>query len=434
MESIDRRNFLKTLGVASAPLVMPALTLGSTGAAAQERPLRFGLVGYGGRGQGLAQEVSGFGQLVAICDLDQAHLDKAAREFPGASLHGDFRKLVEMPEVDAVVCATVDHWHAQVSVAAMRAGKDVYCEKPLTLTFAEGKPIIETVGQTGRILQVGSQQRSEERFRRACEVVRNGWLGTLQKVEVYIPEGPRMFPFWPQEVPEGFNWEFWKGQTPDVPYLRERTHGSFRYWWDYSGGTMTDWGAHHIDIAIWGAGLEESWPVTITGEAQAPAIPGGFTADSRFRVEHTFADGLKFSCQTTPDSSFFGELLRPDGQGHGVRFTGTEGWLWVTRGYWEASDRDLLRQRPGENDIHLYRSSHHMQNFVDCVRSREQPIVTAATGHRAAGMCHLGVIALRLGRQLQFEPSTETFPDDAEATAMLSREMRPPYDWSFIAG
>lgn len=424
---------MKTASLASAPLFMPGLALGET-APEVKRDLRFALVGCGGRGTGLAHEAAQYGKVVALCDVDEKRLANAAKKHPEATLFKDFRRLVEQDYVDAVLCGTVDHWHVMVSIAAMKAGKDVYCEKPLTLTFEEGRHITKAVKDTGRILQVGSQQRSEERFRRACECVRNGRIGKLRHVDVFIPEGPRMFPFNEATVPTGFDYDFWKGPTPDVPYVKERTHVTFRYFWDYSGGTLTDWGAHHNDIAIWGAGLENTWPAKIKGVSHAPAIPGGFTSDTRFTIDYEYASGLTFTCQTTPDSHFYGMLLRDGGQGHGVKFIGDDGWIWVTRGSWDASDRSVLRDQPADGDIQLYRSNHHMENFVDCVYSRKQPVVTAETGNRAAGTCHLGVIALRLGRELTFDPVNEVFPADAEATAMLGRPMREPYNYSFLKG
>jgi len=430
-----RRRFLKSMGLATAPLVMPTLSLGNVinPSAPKNRPVRFGLVGYGGRGSGLAAEAGTYGEITAICDVDQGHLARAREAFPEVPAYTDFRQLVGLDTVDAVIVATVDHWHALISIAAMKAGKDVYCEKPLTLCFAEGEPVIRTCRETGRILQVGSQQRSEQRFRMACEFVRNGRIGQLRHVEVFIPEGPRMFPFSQnQTVPAGFDWDMWKGQTPDVPYLRERTHLTFRYWWDYSGGTLTDWGVHHNDIAIWGAGLEDTWPVRIRGESMAPAIPGGFTADSRFRIDYAYANGLTLTCRTTPDSSFYGDLLRRDGQGHGVKFIGDDGWIWVTRGDWSASDIQILREPLTDGDLHLYRSTQHMRNFIESVAARKQPVCPPGVGHRSAGVCHLGVIALRLGRELGFDPVSETFTGDEVATSMLARPMRAPYDWSFV--
>jgi predicted dehydrogenase len=417
----SRRRFLKTASMASAPLFMPGLALSGNTSTEGSQPLRFALVGCGGRGNSLALEASNYGKIVALCDVDEKRLANTVKTYPEATTFKDFRQVVEQDYVDAVLCATVDHWHVMVSIAAMKAGKDVYCEKPLTLTFEEGRHITKAVKETGRILQVGSQQRSEERFRRACECVRNGRIGKLRHVDVFIPEGPRMFPFRESQVPAGFDWDFWKGQTPDVPYVRERAHTTFRYWWDYSGGTLTDWGAHHNDIAIWGAGLEDTWPVKVKGVSHAPAIPDSFTADTRFTIDYEYAGGLTFTCQTTPDSHFYGMLLKKDGQGHGVKFIGDDGWIWVTRGAWEASDRAILQDAPAPGDIQLYKSPHHMENFVECTRTRKQPIVTAETGNRAAGTCHLGVIALRLGRPLKFVPKKELFIGDEEATSMLAR-------------
>lgn len=213
---------------------------------------RIGLIGCGGMGLNDALSASRYGTITAVCDVDEQRLGEASKKWPDSKPYKDFRGLLEDQQVDVVVCGTVDHWHTLISIAAMRAGKDVYCEKPLTLTVDEGKQIVRVARQTGRILQTGSQQRSDAKFRLACELVRNGRIGKLQQIDVFLPTGQRSGPFAAGPVPAGFDWEIWKGQTSDVDYVKERTHVTFRYWWEYSGGTMTDWGAHHNDIALWG--------------------------------------------------------------------------------------------------------------------------------------------------------------------------------------
>ncbi|MBN2593693.1 MAG: Gfo/Idh/MocA family oxidoreductase, partial [Sedimentisphaerales bacterium] len=249
---ISRRSFLKTAGALTAASTLPTWFIEEC--AAQQRSqrseslppsekLNLALIGCGGQGTGDAKNASRYGQIVAVCDVDTSHLANAQKAFPGAEGYSDFRMLLERKDIDAVICGTVDHWHTLVAMAAMKAGKDIYCEKPLTLTIDEGKRLIKVQQQTNRILQTGTQQRSSAHFRLACDLVRNGRIGKIERVEVWLPAGLRQGPFKTSPVPDGFDYDFWLGQTPKVEYVKERTHFSFRYWWDYSGGTMTDWGA-----------------------------------------------------------------------------------------------------------------------------------------------------------------------------------------------
>ena len=314
----------------------------------------------------------------------------------------------------------------------MKAGKDVYSEKPLTMTIDEGKRLVAVARETNRILQTGSQQRSDARFRLACELVRNGRLGRLKHVITSLPAGPRRGPFSPGPVPPELDWDFWQGQTPVVPYVRERCHGSFRYWWDYSGGTMTDWGAHHNDIALWGLGLERSGPVTVEGKSLVEMIPGGFTASAEYRVEYSYANGVTHTCQSTsgngPDGSVRG-TPKPGEMAHGVRFEGADGWIFVTRGKIEASKPELLAEPLAAGATRLYASENHMGNFFDCIRSRKTPICDAEIGHRSVSVCHLGVISIRLRRKLNWDPAREQFVNDKEADKWLMREQRKPWTY-----
>jgi len=387
------------------------------------------LVGCGGQGQGDLGSAARFGRVVALCDVDDGHLAAAAKRWPAAAHEHDFRKVMERKDVDVVICGTVDHWHTLVSLAAMRAGKDVYCEKPLTLTIDEGKRLVEAQSKTKRILQTGSQQRSDKNFRLACELVRNGRLGKIKEVDVWLPEGRREGPFKPAPVPNGFDWDLWQGPTPAVEYVPERTHVTFRYWWDYSGGTMTDWGAHHNDIALWGLG--QTGPVKVSGKPTVEMIPGGFTAASKYAVEYTYADGVVHRCRSTPANNWFGGVVDPKGQQHGVKFTGADGWIFVTRGKIEASDPELLKKPLPASATRLYASNDHMGNFFECVRTRKPPICDAEVGYRSVSVCHLGVIAMRLGRELKWDPMGEQFVDDKEANKWLAREPRKP--WSYDA-
>jgi len=309
-----------------------------------------------------------------------------------------------------------------------RAGKDVYCEKPLTLTSDEGKRLVDEQKKSRRVLQTGSQQRSDKSFRLACELVRNTRLGKLKSVDVWLPAGRREGPFKKAMVPKGFDWDMWQGPTPAVDYVPERTHVTFRYWWEYSGGTMTDWGAHHNDIALWGIG--EAGPVKVTGKPTVEMIPDGFTAASEYAVEYTYASGIVHRCQSTPANAWNGGVVNPKGQQHGVKFVGADGWIFVTRGRIEASDPELLKKELPESATRLYTSNDHMGNFFDCVRSRKTTVCDAEVGHRSATVCHLGTIAMRMGRSLTWDPTKQVFTD-AEANKWLAREPRKP--WSYDA-
>ena len=435
----SRRTFLKMTGLAasSAPFWL------INECAAQEGKQRttclppserinLALIGCGGQGRGDARNARRYGQIVAVCDVDARHLAAAQKDFPGAEGYSDFRKLLERDDVDAVICGTVDHWHTLVAMAAMKAGKDIYCEKPLTLTIDEGKRLVEVQKKTKRVLQTGTQQRSSIYFRMACDLVRNGRIGNIQKVEVWLPAGLRQGPFKTAPVPEGFDYDFWLGQTPKVEYVKERTHFSFRYWWAYSGGTMTDWGAHHNDIVLWALDQDGSGPVSVEGKQLVDMIPGGFTAASEYEVTYTYANGVVHTCKSTTASEWHGGVKDPNGQQHGIKFYGTDGWIWVTRGTINAHDRQILKDKLPENAKRVYLSTNHMGNFIDCVKSRENPICPAETGHRSASLCHLGTIAIRLGRKLNWDPVKEQFVGDTEANKWLARPMRKPYDYTMI--
>jgi predicted dehydrogenase len=437
----SRRNFLKTAGAITAASTLPSWLIEECNAQqrrgrAESLPpsekVNLALIGCGGQGTGDAKNASRYGQIVAVCDVDAGHLAAAQKTFPGAEGYADFRRLLERKDVDAVICGTVDHWHTLVAMAAMKAGKDIYCEKPLTLTIDEGKRLVEVQRQTKRILQTGTQQRSDAHFRLACDLVRNGRIGKIERVEVWLPAGLRDGPFKTSPVPEGFDYDFWLGQTPKIEYVKERTHFSFRYWWDYSGGTMTDWGAHHNDIVLWALEMDGSGPVSIEGKQLIDMIPGGYTAASEYEVTYTYANGVVHTCKSTTASEWHGGVKDPKGQQHGIKFHGTDGWIWVTRGIIEANDRQLLTQKLPEDAKRVYVSNNHMGNFIDCIKSRKDPICPAETGHRSASLCHLGVISIRLGRKLNWDPVKEQFVGDDEASSWVTRKMRKPYDYDMI--
>ena len=433
---LSRRRFLKTSAALTAATTLPKWFIEETRAAeatpsSADGPT-IGLIGCGGMGRNDAKIASKFGRVVALCDLDDSHIAEAKKQWPDATGYKDFRKLLENKGVDVVICGTVDHWHTFVSMAAMRAGKDVYCEKPLTLTIDEGKHLIATVRKTNRILQTGTQQRSEKNFRLACELVQNGRIGKVKHATVFLPAGRREGPFQPSPVPAGFDWDFWMGQTPKVDYVKERTHVTFRYWWDYSGGTMTDWGAHHNDIVLWGLGLERSGPVEVEGKPLVEMIPGGFTATSEYEVNYTYANGVTHSCKSTTADTWSGGVADKNGQHNGVRFEGADGWIWVRRGALEASNPEMLTEPLPSSAKRLYVSNDHMGNFFECVRTRKHPICEVEIGHRSASVCHLGVISMRLGRKLKWDPAKEQFVGDAEANKFLAREQRKPFTYDMV--
>ncbi len=435
----DRRSFLK-LGAAAA--LLPAWFVEecrsqdkpAPSSSPNERP-HIALIGCGGRGRGIAQEASRFANVVAVCDVDAKHAEEASQQFKGVKVYKEFRKLLERKDVDAILNGTPDHWHTLVNLAALKAGKDVYSEKPLTLTIDEGKRLVKAVRESGRILQTGSQQRSDPRFRLVCELVRNGRLGKLTRITTILPAGPNRGPFKPAVRPAELDWDFWQGQAAAHEYMAERCHLWFRYWLDYSGGTMTDWGAHHNDIALWAMGLDRSGPATIEGKVLVKPIVGGFTAPGQYEVEYTYANGVHHRCLSTTADTIFGSPERgakADALHHGVKFEGTDGWIFVTRGHSAASSPDLLSQPLTSPKVRLYASNDHMANFFDCLRSRKAPVCDVEIGHRSASVCHLGVISLRLGRKLKWDADREEFPDDPEANGYLARQMRKPWTYDMI--
>jgi myo-inositol 2-dehydrogenase / D-chiro-inositol 1-dehydrogenase len=354
-------------------------------------------------------------QVVAVCDVERQHREEAARAFGSeCAQFSDFRELLRRKDIDAVVIGTPDHWHTLIALAAMRAGKDVYCEKPLTLFVEEGRQLVRTQHQTGRVFQVGSQQRSDARFRLACELVRNGRIGKIQRVEARIPNGARGGPFETRPVPDGFDWEMWLGPAPWTEYVPQRTHGTFRYWFEYSGGMMTDWGAHHFDIAQWGLGMDESGPIHVQSVGDLPAVADGYNTATNFEVTYTYPNDV------TLVATYKGE--------NGVHFEGENGWIFVSRGTIQASDDRLLSEPLPSDAVRLYASNNHVGNFIDCVRTRKPTICPAEVGHRSVTVCHLGNISLRLGgRKLEWDPEKERFKNDEEANAMLNRPMRKPW-------
>lgn len=427
--TMSRRGFLQKSLAGMAAAGLPAWYAQETLAAQQaNQPAKavdanskivMGAIGIGSpqsRGRAIANDArrdKGV-QYVAACDVDKKHLENAVQQLgPDCKGYEDFRELLDRKDINAVTIATPDHWHALVAVDALRKGKDVYCEKPLTLTVQEGQILTKVAKETGRIFQVGSQQRSDARFRLACELVRNGRLGAIKTVETRIGANPKGGPFTVEEPPKELNYDLWIGPTAKADYVKQRVHYEFRWWYEYSGGKLTDWGAHHNDIAQWGLGMDEAGPIGVEGTGEAPSKePNSYNCHPTFKVTYQYPKDITLHCMS-------------DGE-NGVKFEGEKGWIFVSRGRIGASDQKLLDEPLGADAQRLYLSTNHMQNFLDGVRTRKPCICTADVGHRSVTVCHLGAIALRTGLKLKWDPATQRF-DNETANQMLSRPMRAPW-------
>jgi predicted dehydrogenase len=387
-----------------------------------------GAIGLRYQGSVIAHKAQIYGDIVAVCDVDRHVRDQAKAAFGSTpASFEDYRDLLARKDVDIVTIGTPDHWHTKMVIDACRAGKDVYCEKPLTLTIDEGKQLTKVVKETGRIVQVGSWQRSDRRFRLAVEMVRAGRIGKLQKVDIVLGKNVVGGPFIPRTRPSHLNWDLWQGQTPEVPYLEERSHYTFRWWYEYSGGQMTDWGAHHLDIAQWAI---DSYPVEIDGIAKFPKTENGYNVAIDFKASYRFANGVTMTVKDSGDN--------------GILFTGDEGRIFVNRGKLTGAPVEALSNNPlppsdwkvydFDNSTRPLREGkldaiiNHMGNFFDCVQSRRRPISDIVSQHRSVSTCHLGNISMRLGRKVLWNPETEFFVNDPEADALLKRDQRKGYE------
>jgi predicted dehydrogenase len=414
------------LAAAAVPAIIPAAASGRNGSVAPSNRIVMGCIGVGGMG---TNDLRGFMgkpevRIVAVCDVDKGHREDAKRivdkgySNSDCAAYNDFREITRRDDIDAVCIATPDHWHAISAVDAVKHGKDAYVEKPLTLTIREGRILSDAVRRYCRVVQTGSQQRSDQRFRQACELVRNGRLGKIHTINVQIPANNKTCdPTWsPQPIPDGFDYDFWLGQAPWEPYHPQRCHYEFRFLLDYSGGQVTNWGAHYLDIAQWALGMDNSGPVEVSGKGEFPTS-GLFTTATNVHFECVYAGGVRLICTT-----------RHDGVGDGtIKFEGTGGRLEVNRNGITSDPPSILRDPIGPQEIHLYESRDHQQNFLDCIRTRTRPIADVEIGHRSATVCHLGNIAMLLGRNLHWDPRSERFINDEEADRMTTRAMRGPW-------
>jgi len=438
----SRRTFLKA--AAAIPTIVPSRVFG-----ANDR-INIGAIGVGRISRG--HDMPGIwkfdqARIMAVCDLDASRVQRAktlvngyytkktGQPYDGVTGYSDYRELLANKDIDAVVISTPDHQHARLAVDAVRAQKDVYLQKPASLTISEGRFMANAVKESGRILQIGSQQRSWKQFHRACELVRNGRIGEIKHVEIGLPGDPSGPDAPAMPVPAGFNYDAWLGSTPQVYYTEMRVHpqkGFDRPGWlrceQFGAGMITGWGAHHIDTAHWGMDVENTGPVEIWGTAEFPKS-GLWNVHGPFKTEARYANGTTMTIS--------GDLP------NGIKWIGTKGWIFVTRDELvtasdpgssaprgqplTASDPKILESVIGPNEVHLYKSDNQHGNWLDCVKSRKAPIAPAEIGHRACSTCLLHHMAMKLKRRLYWDPAKERFKNDDEANRMLSRPQRKPY-------
>ena len=441
----NRRDFLKcaavgAVGAFGLPYFVPRSVFGST---APSNRISVGCIGTGNMGftdlQGLMHQDDT--QIVAVCDVNRGSYGyKTAKQFRGREparklvddyygqekrsgvykgtyAYNDFRDLLARDDIDAVSVTTPDHWHAIPTIMAARAGKHIYCQKPLSLTIAEGRAMVEAVRRYGVILQTGSQHRSKQRMRFACELVRNGRIGRVKRVLTSLGRhGLRSdLDTWdPTPVPDGFDYDLWLGPAPLAPHHEHRCFYTFRFVQDYSGGETTNTGAHKFDIVQWGLGTERTGPVEIEDLGSEFPKTGLFDTVSRIHFRAQYTNGVELICT-------------PSGIGGAVRFEGTEGWVHVDWNSFRTHPESLADTVIGPDEIHLYESSDHKRNFLDCIKSGRDPIAPVEVGHRSASICHLANITMRLKRKLHWDPDEEHFINDEQANRLLSKPVRTPW-------
>lgn len=450
MKRINRREFLKnsaalTTAALGFPYIVRSSVFGADGSTAPSNRIVMGCIGMGGQG---TYNMKAFlnnpdVQVVAVCDVNrgnasydmlyQAPGSTAGREPARAivnnkygnrdcAVYNDFRELLCRDDIDAVSVCTPDHWHGLISIAAAKSNKDIYCEKPLVNTIAEGRALCEAVKRHERVLQTGSHERSNDSVRFACELVRNGRIGKLHTIRVNMPNSDSHhleilksnYPQPTMPVPDGFDYDMWLGHTPWVEYTQRRCHFWWRFILDYGGGEMTDRGAHIIDIGQLGNNTDDTSPIEISGSGKAPD-KGIYDTFMEYNFECRYANGVR--------------LIGGSSGNRGLKFEGTDGWIFIHihGGRLEAEPESLLKEFISPEEIHLGRSPEHHRNFLDCVKTRCQPVAPAEVGHRTATICHLVNIAMLTGSKLKWDPDTEQIVNNADANRMLARPMRSPW-------
>ena len=457
----SRRTFIKTgltglAGTIILPSIIPSHVFGKS---SPGNRIHVAQIGFGriARGHDLPQTMMHDDvQMVAVCDPDRNRM-KDGKAFieqwykenkPGRAVDikmiEHYRDVVNDPDVDAVIISTPDHWHVQPAIEAALAGKDIYIQKPLSLTVEEGRLLSDIVHRTGAILQVGSQQRSVDpwpHFKHACELVRNGRVGEVKEIFIGFGADPSGGAEPEMDIPANLNYDLWLGSTPDVYYTEKRVHpreGYGRPGWlrceQFGAGMITGWGAHHIDTAHWGMGTEFSGPVEIDAEASFPES-GLWDVHTDFKVVNKYENGVVMNISNSNDQ--------------GVKFIGTEGWIHVQRGPQGVTDSDpgatgkntealsaadpkVLQSKIGKDEIHLYHSEEQHRNWLDCIKSRKQPVAPAEIGHRSCSACLISHIGMHMGEKLYFDPKKEKFINNDKANKLLARPQRYPYGTDFL--
>lgn len=449
---LNRRRFLRASALSGAGLVIAPMIVPSRlfGANAPGKKIQIAQIGCGRIAQGM--DIPGIlkhdiARIVAVCDLDSRRMADAQRKVEShyakqaggkkavkVKTFSDYRELLQEPGIDAVAISTPEHWHAELIIAAALAGKDIYVQKPLSMTIAEGRAVSDLVRAKGRVFQIGSQQRSWKQFHQAAELVRNGRIGTLRTVKIGLPSDPsgEVEPDMP--VPANLNYDMWLGPTPQAPYTEKRVHPQKDYsrpgWLridSYCLGMITGWGSHHLDIAHWGMDTEFTGPIEIEGKAEFPKS-GLWNVHGPYHIEAKYANGVTMIIDHTFDN--------------GIRFEGSEGWVFCSRGEgkatasdpssrpvkaFDASDAKILKHQTGPNDIHLYTSTDHHLNWLQSIQNRKPAVTGPEQAHRSTSACILSWISMKLGRKLRWNPQREEFIDDSAANALRSRPERKPY-------
>lgn len=456
---LTRRHFLKAstlggAGLAVAPMIVPSTLFGET---APSKKIQIAQIGCGRIAKDM--DIPGIlkhdiARIVAICDVDTKRMADAKKQIEDfyakktgskdavkVKMFQDYRELLKEPGIDAVSISTPDHWHAEPVIAAALAGKDIYVQKPLSMTIAEGRMVSDIVRAKGCAFQIGSQQRSWKQFHQAAELVRNGRVGSLKTIKIGLPSDPSGAVEPDMPIPANLNYDLWLGPTPQVPYTEKRVHPQNDYsrpgWLRIEAhclGMITGWGSHHLDIAHWGMDTELTGPIEIEGKAEFPKS-GIWNVHGPYHIEAKYANGVTMIIDHTFDN--------------GIQFEGSEGWIFVSRGGGQAtasdpasktgkalaaSDEKILKSTIGPNDIHLYTSNDHHLNWLQSIQTRKPAVTTPEQAHRSTSACMVSWISMKLGRKLRWNPVKEEFGDDAEANALRSRAERKPFGISQFAG
>ena len=427
MSQLSRRSFLTKSTLGGVILGLSARSYRSTfGAIPPSERVRVGMIGVGNQGGPKNNMKYFLKNIVALCDLDKNYLGEASdflqkQANVSAMMTDDYRRLLDSKDIDAVVVTVPDQWHAIMTIEACKAGKDVYCEKPLSLVIHEGKAMIDAARRHGRVVQTGTMQRSGDEFKLAVELVQKGIVGKVTAVNVTLPS-PNWIaragkPVPDSAPPEGFDFNRWLGPAPLRPYNQNRTHYLFRFFWDYSGGQQTNFGAHHLDIAQWGLGMDESGPVSVEGTAVYNP-DGWYETPDTTEIKYTYANGVTMICR---------QIMNSKSSEQGTEFLGDKGSLFVYRGGIVTNPKELLKDVELPKIVSSNANISHVNNFFDCVKSRKTPAADISIGHRSATVCHLGNIAYRSGHKIRWDAKKEKIVDDKRASRYLARAYRKPW-------